>query len=326
MLVAMSLFTPSHRRLLVLLIALAGCLVRPGSPGAETSPRLVSLNPSLTAIVLRLDASESLVGIDDYSARLLPEVAGLPRVGGLFDPSLEAVVALRPDRVLIVAGVDQQSHARRLRALGLSVEIFENEGFGQVLENVERLGALLGREREASRRVAEIRAMQRAVAAAVSERPRPATLAIVDRTPLYVVGAETFLDEMLEAVGATNLARPLGTGYPRGSIEWLIGVRPELLLDMTPGADEASAFWSRWPSLPAVAAGRVLTVDASRISLPGPELDSALRSLALAVHGQEIAGAIDAALAAPRPSPEASSASGSPATATATVPGGAARP
>jgi ABC-type hemin transport system substrate-binding protein len=59
-----------------------------GTSASGTSLRLISLNPSLTAIVLRLGEGDSLVGVDDYSARVLPEVAGLPTVGGLFDPSL----------------------------------------------------------------------------------------------------------------------------------------------------------------------------------------------------------------------------------------------
>ena len=282
---------------LTLGLVVLGASAGSGAARAETSaPRLISLNPSLTAIVLRLGAAESLVGVDDYSARLLDEVASLPRVGGLFDPALESVLALRPDRVLMVAGIDQQSHGQQLARLGLEVEIFENERLDQVLENIARLGKILDREQAAAERIAAILGMRQAVAEAVAGRERPATLAVLDRSPLYLVGSETFLDEMLETVGARNLARGLAAGYPRGSIEWLIAAKPELLLDMTPGSQDGRAFWARWPSLPAVVADRVLTLDASRISLPGPELDRALRELAVAVHGIEIDAAIESAL------------------------------
>ena len=67
---------------------------------------------------------------------------------------------------------------------------------------------------------------------------------------------------------------------------------------MTPGALDEGSFWARWPSLPAVASGRVLTLDASRFSLPGPELDRAMRELVVAVHGPTIEAHVDAALAA----------------------------
>jgi len=272
-------------------------------PGTQTGDsasgvplRLISLNPSLTAIVLRLGAGDSLVGVDDYSARVLPEIAELPRVGGLFDPSLESVLALRPDRVLVVAGIDQESHAERLAKLGLEVEIYQNERLDEVLENIERIGALLSREEAAADRIRAIIEMRAAVAVAAQGRERRPTLAVVTRSPLFIVGAETFLDEMLVAVGADNLGRRLAKGYPRASIEWLIGMRPELLLDLTPDTEPAREFWARWPSLPAVRANRVIDVDASQISLPGPELDQALRALAIAVHGEGISAAIDEAL------------------------------
>lgn len=283
----------------IALIVAIGPAPAQAEPDRGRPQRIISLNPSLTAIVLRLGGEAKLVGVDDYSGRVVEAVGERPRVGGLFDPSLEAIVALRPDRVLVVAGVDQQSHATQLERLGIAVEIFQNERLSEVLGNIERLGRLLGREQAAAARIEAIRAMRAAVAEAARGHGRPGTLAVVDRSPLYLVGGETFLDEMMEAVGARNLARELGTGYPRASVEWLIRVGPELLLDMTPTvgtADSAAAFWSRWSSLPAVAADRVLTLEAARISLPGPDLDQAFRELAIAVHGESIEAEIEAAL------------------------------
>lgn len=283
---------------------------------AEPALRLVSLNPSLTAIVVRLGAADQLVGIDDYSARVVPELADRPRVGGLFDPSLEAVMALAPDRVLLVAGLEQEAHGAALRRLGLAVEVFENERYEQVLGNIARLGRLLGREAAAAERIAAIRALRAAVERAVRGRAMPRTLIVIDRSPLYLVGGGTFLDELLRAVGAENLGARVAQGYPRGSLEWLVAAAPELVLDLSPQSEpsqakspptrspqspsertEVLAFWSRWPSLPAVKTGRVLALDATRISLPGPELDRALRELAVAVHGPDIEPAIERELA-----------------------------
>ena len=299
--------------LLVAFFAWAG-IARPASD-EPSLPRLVSLNPSLTAIVARLGAVDALVGIDDYSARILPSLVDRPRVGGLFDPNLEAILALRPDQVLLVAGLEQEAHGKALRRLGLTVEVFENERFDQVLANIGRLGRLVGREDAAAKRVEAIRETRAAVERATRTRPRPRTLIVLDRSPLYLVGGETFLDELLRAVGAENLGAEVAHGYPRGSLEWLVAAGPELLLDLSPQAEEAKsesgadagadigagtsalAFWARWPSLPAVKSGRVLALDATRISLPGPDLDRALRELAVAVHGPDIDDAIERELA-----------------------------
>lgn len=296
--------------LFALVVALSSIAAPPVSPTAAVSPadlpRLVSLNPSLSAIVERLGAADALVGIDDYSAQISPSLAQRPRVGGLFDPSLEAVMVLRPDRVLLVAGVEQESHGQALRGLGLEVEVFENERYEQVLANIERLGRLVGRERAAADRIGAIRALRSAVERATQGRPRPRTLVVLDRSPLYLVGGETFLDELLSAVGALNLGAEVARGYPRGSLEWLVEAGPELVLDLSPHAEKDQAasasaaaleFWSRWPSLPAVRLGRVLALDPTRVSLPGPDLDLALRALAVAVHGPGIEAEIERQLA-----------------------------
>lgn len=269
--------------------------------------RLVSLNPSLTAILGRIGAGETLVGIDDYSARIVPALARLPRVGGLFDPSLEAVLALAPDRVLLVAGLEQEAHARSLRRLGLVVEVFENETYADVLDNIARLGRLVARSDAAAERIAAVRGTRDAVERAVRGRPRPRTLIVLDRSPLYLVGGETFLDELLLAVGALNLGAEIGRGYPQASLEWLVEAAPELLLDLSPQAETGASpaeFWARWPSLPAVERGRVVGLDATAISLPGPDLDAALRTLARAVHGDGIDAAITAELERSRNSGE----------------------
>lgn len=276
-----------------------------GADSREDSLRLISLNPSLTAIVLRLGGREALIAVDDYSAELFPEeAAGLPRIGGLFNPNLESIVELQPDEVLLVAGVDQQTHGARMTKAGVETEVFENEELEQVLENIRRLGKMLGRDAAAQARVEAIRRTRDAVAQVTARHAAPTTVAVLDRSPFYVVGAGTFLDEMLEAVGAENLGHELGPGYPRASIEWLVAAAPNLLLDMTPDEEDGARFWQRWPSLPAVARGRVLNLEASRISLPGPDIDRALVELAAAVHGPTIEDQIVAILEARGESPD----------------------
>ena len=79
------------------------------------------MNPSLTRMLIALEAQQVLVGVDEYSADHEPAVAALPRVGGLFNPSLEAVVALEPDLVVVVPSVQQRDFRSRLRELGVEV-------------------------------------------------------------------------------------------------------------------------------------------------------------------------------------------------------------
>jgi ABC-type Fe3+-hydroxamate transport system substrate-binding protein len=69
------------------------------------------------------------------------------------------------------------------------------------------------------------------------------------------------------------------------ALEWLIAAAPEVILDASEDPEDAASYWSRWPSLPAVAAGRVVAIPATEVTLPGPGLDRGLRVLSQALHG-----------------------------------------
>lgn len=250
-----------------------------GETTADAAPRrVVSLNPSLTATVLALEAGELLVGVDEWSARQQPEVRGRPTVGGLFTPSIEAVVALEPDLVVVVPSAQQRDLRDRLRALGIDVLELPNISLDDLLGSIERLGARLDRSEIAARRVAAIRSAFEQPSAG-SAAPPPWALIVIQREPLYVVGAGSFLDAMLRAAGARNVAGEFPEPYPRVDLEWAIAAQPEVILDATDAGEPAAQFWARWPSLPAVASGRVVAVPGDRVILPGPHLDGGLRIL-----------------------------------------------
>ena len=292
---------------LVLLLALSLCegglaVAAQPAPERASAERIVSLNPSLTAILLALGAGESLVGVDDFSARQQKELKGIPAVGGLFNPSLESVVALRPDLVALVPSVEQRDFRRRLDALGIRVALFSNIRFDEVLENIDRLGALVGRERAALARVAAVTRTRVAVERATRNRRRPNTVLVLQREPIFIVGAGSFIDEMLHSAGGRNLGAEFAEPYPRVSAEWLVASAPEVLIDFSPEALSGVEYWSRWPSLPAVVNGRVLAIDAKQVTLPGPHLDRALVVLAVALHGSELSEEV-ARLRDPAPAP-----------------------
>ena len=247
---------------------------------------MVSLNPSLTATLLALGAGDALVGVDDWSARVEPDVAALPRVGGLFNPGLESIVALEPDLVVLVPSAQQRNLRERLEALGIEVLALTNIRFDELLASIEALGERLGRGDAARSRVAAIRSAFASREQRAAAGPRPRAVLAIQRDPLYVVGAGSFLDRMLTAAGATNVAGAFDEPYPRVGVEWLITAAPDVILDASRDTESAAAYWARWPSLPAVAAGRVIDVDASQVTMPGPHIDRALEVLAEAVRRQ----------------------------------------
>jgi len=271
---------PARRSAVFLLLALALA----ARARADTR-RVVSLSPSLTAILLALDAGHAIVGVDEVSAQAEPRVRTLPRVGGLFNPSLEAIVALRPSAVALVPSAQQRELRERLEALGIEVLALPNISLQDVLASITTLGAHVGQDNRALARVETIQKAWGEALARAARQPKVRAVLVLQREPLYVVGRGSFLDTMLDCAGAENLARAFDDPYPRVSVEWLIAAAPDLILDAADPAAGATAHWAHWPSLPAVAKGRVETLDRS-LTIPGPYLDRSLAELTAHVRGQ----------------------------------------
>ena len=277
----------STRILLAALPAVLLAVVAQAEPPAieATVParRVVSMSPSLTSILVALEARETLVGVEEHSARLHPELAALPVVGGLFNPSIEAVVALEPDLVVLVPSAQQRDFRGRLEALGIEVLALPNISVVEILASIETLGARVDREAQARLRVAEIRRAFAEVSAASAKRGSVSLVVVLQRDPLFVVGAGSFVDEMLVAAGARNLAAEWSEPYPRVAVEWLIAAAPDLILDASNDPIAAEEYWRRWPSIPAVMNQRTLLLPFAA-TFPGPFIDRALRAMALQIH------------------------------------------
>ena len=272
----------------LIVTALVGAPSVADQQGISKSPpvaqRVVSMNPSLTRMLIALGARERLVGVDHYSAITEPEVAELPKVGGLFNPSLEGVVALEPDLVVVVPSVQQRDFRSRLQELGVEVLELSNITLDQILQSIETLGDRIGRSEIARERVAAIRSTWREVAKQSENRPRQSAVLVITRDPLYVAGGGSYLNAMLEAAGVDNAAAKYTEAYPRVSLEWLIATQPQVIIDSADDSVSALEHWSHWPSIPAVAAGRVVAVLQGIVTLPGPYLDRSLRTLVAAIR------------------------------------------
>ncbi|MBW2540990.1 MAG: ABC transporter substrate-binding protein [Deltaproteobacteria bacterium] len=254
---------------------------------AAPSLRVVSMNPSLTRMLIALDAQQLLVGVDEYSGDHESAVAALPRVGGLFNPSLEAVVALEPDLVVVVPSVQQRDFRSRLRELGVEVLELASITFEQLLASMQTLGDRIGRSEAARERVEAIRSTWREVAREASLQPRRSAVLIVQRDPLYVVGGESYLNAMLDAAGLDNVAAEYPEPYPRVSLEWLIAAGPQVIIDSSADPVNAVEHWARWESIPAVAENRVVAVPQGLVTLPGPYLDRSLLTMVDAIRNAD---------------------------------------
>ena len=239
--------------------------------------RVVSLLPSLTETVCALGACERLVGVDRYS-NWPASVQKLPQLGGGLDPNIEAVVAARPDVVLI--GTSSRA-AVRLRALGLKVVALEP----RTRADQRRVTRLLGRLLRVDGADALVQRIDDGVAAAAAALLGAArgrrVYYEVDAAP-HAAGRGTFIDELLQALGLVNII-DAGLGpYPRINPELVVRADPDLVMVSQQGAAEL-ARRPGWARLRALRGGHVCEFDAAQRDIlvrPGPRMPEAARLMA----------------------------------------------
>ena len=276
--------------LLGLLAALSACAKPPApvEPAAAVPQRIVSLTPALTEMLFALGAGDRVVGVTQY-CDYPPAAKSKPKVGGYVNPSVESVLALRPDLVLVSPGPGNRDAALAMRRAGLRLEIVPAETLEESLAAIELVARFAGAEAKGRDLAATVRARLDAVGARVAGLPRVRTLFCVQTDPIIAAGSGTLPSQLLELAGGVNvIAAPR---YPRLDVEAATAARPELILqsrmDLAIGDPHAEdAFWRRWPSIPAVAKGRVVVLADDLTLRPGPRVADAAEELAEILHGK----------------------------------------
>ena len=284
---------------LVALVALAGCrgsrrvahvesdeLGRDVAFATWPARRVVSLATSTTEILFAIGAGATVVGADVY-ANWPAAVMTVPRVGTQQEPSVEAIVGLRPDVVVSATSANRQSTVEALERLGLPVFVTSTEDLAGLGRTIVDLGILVGQRAAAEAVVRNIQAGLAEVQAQAQQHPRVRTLVVVWNDPLWVVGPGTYPADLLALAGGDNIATDAGQGYPRYSLERVLRHAPEVVLVGTHTDEHAGDPWRNWrrfSTLPAVRDGRLVTVDGDLVFRPGPRAVEAAQTLAHALH------------------------------------------
>jgi iron complex transport system substrate-binding protein len=234
-----------------------------------------------------LGVSTQLVGRSS-ACDFPPEAASVPIVGGFGRPSLEAVVACKPD-VVFFTDVEKPGLFAALGAAGVRAVRLPCESWEDIERAAHTIAAEAGHPERAVAWVASSRARRKALQQKV-ERRMPAQAAPrvyleVWGDPLTTVGAGSYLTDVIARAGGTNICAVLPGAYPHVSPEWVTSQRPEciVLAYMRGGAAVAESLPRRpgWESLPAVVHGHILhQMDPDLLLRPGPRLLEGMEQLA----------------------------------------------
>jgi iron complex transport system substrate-binding protein len=253
---------------------------------ADPPARIVSLAPSVTEMLFAVGAGGQVVGVTsfcDYPA----EARTKPRVGGSF-PNLEVVLSLKPTLVLAPRDFIRPDMVAKLDQLKIALVILEARALEDVPRHVQMIGRMLGRSEKADavatdlrRRVAEVRTR-----AASTQRPR--VFYVLNSDPLMTAGPGSFIHQMIETAGGTNVAAGAPLSYPRLSLEEVVRQDPEVIL-FPVGDDEGipeqeQQRWLKWTTLSAVRQNRFVRIPSVLLDRPGPRVVEGLELLARQLH------------------------------------------
>jgi iron complex transport system substrate-binding protein len=252
----------------------------------RTPQRIVSLLPSLTETVCELGQCHRLVGVDRYS-NFPAHVRTLPQAGGGIDPNIEAVVALKPDVVLMATS---SRGVQRLESLGIKVLAMEPKSAADAQRVMGKLGQLL--EVPDAQRV--WRAIDAGVSAAAQSLP-PAARSMriyfeVSRGP-YAAGQTSFIGETMIRLGVKNVITPDLGPFPKINPEYVVRANPDIIMI---GERNVQGMEQRpgWASVRAIREKKVCVFkpDESDVLVrPGPRMAEAARLMVrcIAAHAGE---------------------------------------
>jgi iron complex transport system substrate-binding protein len=252
--------------------------------------RIVSTFPSITETVFALGAGDRVVGVSNY-CRYPAAVLSLPKIGTYTNPDPEKIALLRPDMVIIqktAAGL-----ADRLTALGIPHAEVKIGSLPEVYSMIGDIGRVVGLPERADKLNAEIRSRLEAVRAGTSGKTRPTVMILVGRTPglltnLVAVGPSAYLGELLEIAGGANVLTSTAIAYPHISLEAVVRLNPDVILDLSLMGDAAARTapyaqeerlkqpWLSHRELNAVRNAKIFGLTSEALVTPGPRVVDAV--------------------------------------------------
>jgi iron complex transport system substrate-binding protein len=257
--------------------------------------RIVSLIPATTEMLFAMGAGPRVVGVGNYD-RFPPAVEKLPRVGGLIDANVEALLALKPDLVIVYE--TQNELKQQLQRAGITMYNYSHRDLADITQTLRALGARVGAAAAAEAEAARIERRLAEIRANVAGLRRPKTLLIFGREPgtlrqINASGGYGFLHDVLELAGGTDVLTDVGKQSLMMSTEMVITRAPEVIIELHYGeslppsqVERERRVWDALPSVPAVRNKRVYLLTGDQFVVPGPRIVLAAQQFAQVLHGQ----------------------------------------
>lgn len=251
---------------------------------------IVSVIPSNTEITFALGQGDKVIGVDEYS-NYPPEVQKIEKIGNQ-EMNVEKILALQPDLAL-VTDFQHENNAdilQQFKDAGIDVIVIGSaESFENVYNTISLIGQVTGAPEEAETIVQEMKdrlAEIQEKAKAVTEKKR-VWVEVSPAPDIFTTGKDTFMNEMLEVINATNTAGEK-TGWVKLTEEEIVTLNPEVIITTygyyVEKPEEGVLSRAGWDEVPAIKAKQVFDVNNDTVTRPGPRLIDGVETLAKLIY------------------------------------------
>ena len=200
--------------------------------------RIVVLDPAVVEMVYLLGGEDKLVGIAKLErSKIWPEekTEKVESVGTFVNPSLEKIIALKPDLVIesfhSSDAIDKSLSSNNIEIIKIQANSIED-----IFKNFQKVAKILGKEKEAEKIIAEKR--QKIEEIKKIDTTEKKGLFILAPTPMRVFGKGTLPNDIMEMLNIKNIAAGMEGMSPTLTPEYIIKANPDIILTFVKGPQE----------------------------------------------------------------------------------------
>ena len=272
-------------------------------PAVEISPsqshtRIISLAPNVTEILFALGMGERVIGISEF-CNYPAEAKNLPRFGGLMNPNFEAILAAKPDLVIVLDEMVRGDN--KFAAMGINILAVKHDSIGDILDSILAIGRACDTNERAKKLVSQLENKMSAIKTQSNAEHKPKVLISVghdisqdtDKSPanIYIAGRDGFYSDIIEKAGGQN-AYTGSIQFPAVGYESIVSMNPEIIIDVMTASPEKNIIdaetikkqWQKIEMLDAVKNDRIYVLTEDFVAIPGPRFILTLEKIASAIN------------------------------------------
>lgn len=243
--------------------------------------RIITLAPNLTELVFELGFGDKIVGNTAY-CNYPEEAKKIEKVADLLSINTERILSLKPDLIFITVEGNSKSDYQKLLDLGMNVFVSNPRNYNGIKKTLKDMSVILGVEKKADSIIIDWDSRINKVKATHENIVLNTAMFLVSTSPIFTVGKNSFVHEILTFAGLKNLAADSDIAYPMFNREEILIRNPDYIIMYRTNRNDVNELlklYPEWQTLSAIINDRILYIDADLYSRPGPRFVKAVENL-----------------------------------------------